>query len=161
MIEVGRGIEVEGSSTVSLDIPCRPEYLALGRLVAGALGTRQGWDEEAISDLKLAVSEVASFFMSSPEVPGPAAAEFEDDRNIAKLRLEFAVDVDEWNLTVSNPDLALRLPQDAFSDSLSERGLGLMVVRALADSVEQRDDQSEGTTFLLRKHLYPVEDPED
>ena len=55
----------------------------------------------------------------------------------------------------------LRLPESAFSDPRSERALGLTIVQALADSVEQSDDQAEGTVFRVRKHLTPFENSED
>ncbi len=150
-----------GPSSVSLDLPCRPEYLALGRLVAGSLGSQQGWDEEAITDLKLVVSEISSFFITSPDVLCAGSEYRNGGSRAAALRLGFEVKPDEWALTVCNPDLELRLPQGAFSDPLSERALGLMIVRALVDSVEQSDDQLKGTVFRLRKRLSPVQYPED
>lgn len=150
-----------GPSSVSLDVPCRPEYIALGRLVAGSLGLQQGWDEEAITDLKMVVSEMSSLFISPPDPPDPGALAEKASSQTSILRLGFDVKPDEWTLTVCNPDLGLRLSQDACSDPLSERALGLTIVRALVDTVEQSDDQTRGTVFRLSKHLSLFQDSED
>lgn len=162
MVEGDQVGEVTGPrSSVSLDVPCRPEYLSLGRLVAGSLGVQQGWDEEAITDLKVVVSEISSFFIASTENPGAPSNEQDGLPRAAVLRLGFDVGPDDWTLTVSNPDLMLRLSESAFSDPRSERALGLTIVQALADSVEQDDDQAEGTVFRVRKHVTPFENSED
>ena len=162
MVEGEQMGEVTGpTSSVSLDVPCRPEYLALGRLVAGSLGVREGWDEEAITDLKLVVTEVSSFFVAANDIPSARSDEQNGPSPAAVLRLGFDVGPDDWTFTVSNPDLMLRLPGSSFSDPRSERALGLTIVQALADSVEQSDDQAEGTVFRVRKHLTPFENSED
>jgi anti-sigma regulatory factor (Ser/Thr protein kinase) len=148
-------------SSVTLDVPCRPEYLSLGRLVAGSLGGQQGWDEEAITDLKLVVSEVSSLFITSPDSPCLHAGEQDEPAPYGVLRLEFEVGPTDWTLIVRHPDLGLRLPDGAFADPHSERALGLTIVEALVDAVEQSDDQTEGTVFRVRKHLSPFEDAED
>jgi anti-sigma regulatory factor (Ser/Thr protein kinase) len=154
--------EVTGPrSSVSLDVPCRPEYLSLGRLVAGSLGVQQGWDEEAITDLKLVVTEISSFFLAPADVPRARSNEQDDPSPAAVLRLGFDVGPDEWMLMVSNPDLMLRLPENAFSDPHSERALGLTIVQALVDSVEQSDEQAEGTVFRVRKRLTLFENSKD
>ncbi|MGI5940158.1 MAG: ATP-binding protein [Thermoleophilia bacterium] len=146
----------EATASASLIVLCRPDYLALGRLVAGALGARQGWDEEVIVDLKVVVSEVASFFLASSESPAGHPNEHGLSAGCS-LRLDFEVAPDEWTLTVTNPDLGLRIPRSAFSDPTTERALGLTVVQALADSVEHTDDEAQGTVFRLRKHISPID----
>lgn len=155
----------EFRSFASLVIPCRPEYVALGRLVAGSLGAREGWDEEDITDLKMVLSEVSSFFLAPPEFhsgeEGASTPEAPCASSNSTLRLDFETMPEDWTLTVSNPDLELRLPTGAFSDPLSERSLGLTIIRALVDSVEQTDDHDEGTVFRLRKHLSSADCHED
>ena len=46
---------------VDLEVPARPEYVRLVRLVVGALAaSRCGLDEERVADLRLAVSEACT-----------------------------------------------------------------------------------------------------
>lgn len=158
--ETEQALEANKGTSISLDIPSRPEYLSLGRLVAGRLGLQMGWEEEDIADLKLVVSEVCSFFLTSSDPVKAPSDETDVRESESSLRLSLDVTHHDWTLTVRNPDLALRLPQGAFCDPHSERSLGLTVVEAVADSVECRDDESEGTVFRLHKHLSPFEGPE-
>lgn len=156
-------VEARGTgSSVSLVIPCKPEYLALGRLVAGSLGAQQGWDKEDITDLRVVVSELSSFFIApSDELLAPRSTVPADPAAASALRLDFEVEPQAWTFVLSNPDLALRLPLETFSDPLSERSLGLTIIQALVDSVEQTDDQTDGTVFRVSKQLAAADTPED
>lgn len=162
-------VEASGTqSSVSLVIPCKPEYLALGRLVAGSLGAQQGWNDEAVTDLKLVVSELCSFFFTAQDAAHSESVSAQGGisagsgaGSCSTLQMEFEVDVDSWLLTLSNPDLALRLPAAAFADPVSEGSLGLTIIQALVDSVEQTDDQTEGTVFRVRKQLNAADTSED
>lgn len=155
-------------SSVSLVVPCKPEYSSLGRLVAGSLGTQQGWGEEAVTDFKLVVSELCSFFFTAAESVRPESANAGTQIQATHsaglppvLRMDFEVDSDSWRLTVSNPDLVLRLPSAVFADPVGEGSLGLTIIRALVDSVERTDDDKEGTVFRVHKRLSAVATSED
>ena len=52
-----------GQRPLSLTIPCKAEYIALCRLVVGALGTHEALDEESIADLKVVVTEACNCFL--------------------------------------------------------------------------------------------------
>ncbi len=56
-----------GRRPLSLTIPCKAEYVALCRLVVGALGTHEALDEELIADFKVVVTEACNCFLGDPD----------------------------------------------------------------------------------------------
>jgi anti-sigma regulatory factor (Ser/Thr protein kinase) len=50
-------------ATVELEVPPRPEYVAVVRLALASLGRLEGFDEAAVEDLRIAVSEATTSAM--------------------------------------------------------------------------------------------------
>jgi serine/threonine-protein kinase RsbW len=144
--ERNTALDTDGGSPVILTVPCRAEYVALGRLAVGAIGAREGIDEETVADLKVAVTEACACFVTC------AAAESLDDVSPV-LKIDVRIEPDTWVITVSNPDQKARIHSDSFCEPLSEGGLGLTIMRALVDLVEETDNDQEGTVFRLVKHV--------
>jgi serine/threonine-protein kinase RsbW len=144
--ERNTALDTDGGSTVTLTVPCRAEYVALGRLAVGAIGAREGIDEETVADLKVAVTEACACFVTC------ATDESLDDVSPV-LKIDFHVEPATWIITVSNPDQKARIRSDSFCEPLSEGGLGLTIMRALVDLVEETDSDQEGTVFRLVKHV--------
>jgi serine/threonine-protein kinase RsbW len=147
------GSQAGGESSISLVIPCKAEYVALCRLVAGALGARESLDEELIADLKVVVTEACTCFLGGPEgcsLPesGAGAAE-----RPPSLRMDFKVTPDVCEITVCDPDGRRRILPASLCDPMSEGGLGLTIIKALVDSVELTDSDTEGSTLRLVKRL--------
>jgi len=139
-------------ASVSLTIPCRAEYVALCRLVTGALGARETLDEELIADLKVVVTEACNCFLAeSSGCTPPKTVDATEPSPV--LRVDFHPTSDAWEITVSNPDRRRRIPPSSLCDPLSEGGLGLTIIRALVDSVEQTDSDAEGSALRLVKRL--------
>jgi serine/threonine-protein kinase RsbW len=114
----------DSTSVLTLRFPARPEYLVLGRLVLTGLSRAQPIDEDALSDLKLALTEgctnsVRHAYAGDGTVlvryelaPSEIAVEIEDDGR------GFGVDsVGE----LSDPE------------ALDEGGLGLAIIKAVSD----------------------------
>ena len=53
----------EAAPAVELQVPARPEYVAVVRLALASLGRLAGLDEAAVDDLKIAVSEATTSAM--------------------------------------------------------------------------------------------------
>jgi len=121
------------ASPVVLLIPARPEYVALSRLTIAALATRFGLDQETASDLKLAVTEACSLFISD------AAATSDDPDNI---RVEFQLGDDQWSISASGA-----VGPDGLTGGNQSVDLALVVIQALTDEVKTRQ---EGTRGWLR-----------
>lgn len=134
---------------VSLIIPGRADYLVLCRLVAGAIGGQETADEEAIADLKLIVTEACNCFLER-EPSGPQTSGIE---------VQFAPLPGGLAITVTDPERRFQLrPAQDERGGLTETGLALTIMRALADEVEQAESETGGTILRLVKRLRPVSD---
>ena len=141
-----------GQQPISLVIPCQAEYFSLCRLVAGVVGARESLDEEDIADLKLVVTEACTCFLWGPDGNPPAEAAANAIQPPCSLRVEFAVLPGEWEITISDPDHLHRIPGSGRCDSAAG-GLGLTIIRALADSVEHTCTDEQGSVIRLVKRL--------
>jgi serine/threonine-protein kinase RsbW len=146
--EKNTALRADDTSTVTLTVPCRAEYVVLGRLAVGALGAREGIDEETVADLKVAVTEACACLITR-------AGGARSGDSPAMLKIDFRVMPETWTITVSNPDQKARIRSGSVCDPLLEGGLGLTIMRALVDLVEESDDDEEGTVFRLLKHVRP------
>jgi serine/threonine-protein kinase RsbW len=114
-------------SQVRLTIPARPEYITLCRLALTGLAGLRPFSEELLADLKLALTEACS--NSVRHAYGSAEAgvvEIVYDLRPDRLVIEVT---DEG--TGFDPNAAAAAPED-----LSEGGLGIAIIRAIADDVE-------------------------
>ncbi len=158
---------VGGQRPLSLTIPCKAEYVALCRLVVGALGTQETLDEESIADLKVVVTEACNCFLGdvngcASSDPGERAGEAgaRGAREGAEgpapsLRMDFYLLPEAWEITVSDPDRRHRISPSSLCDPMSGGGLGLTIIRALVDSMEQTDSEEEGSVIRLAKRMPP------
>ena len=141
-----------GQQPISLVIPCQAEYFSLCRLVAGVVGARESLDEEDIADLKLVVTEACTCFLWGPDGNPPGEAASSVIQPPCSLQIEFAVLPAEWEITISDPDCRHRIPGAGGCDS-EAGGLGLTIIRALADSVEHTCTDEQGSVIRLVKRL--------
>jgi hypothetical protein len=168
------------SSPVSLVIPCRAEYVALCRLVAGALGVRDDLDEEVVSDIKVIVTEACNCFLAMARAgsvkgaascgpldtgePGEASRETTagggaddgDGRQApgCSIRLDFDSRPEAFVISVLYPERRPLVSWLEACDPMSEAGLGLTILRSLTDEMVELDSEAEGGTVLrLTKRL--------
>jgi hypothetical protein len=137
------------SSSVSLVIPCRPEYVALCRLVAGSLGARDRLDEEAISDIKVIVTEACNCFLAM----APRGNAGRGDAPGCSIRMDFDSQPDAFVVSVVYPERRALISWLEGCDSMSEAGLGLTILKSLADEMVEVDADAEGTVLRLTKLL--------
>lgn len=136
-------------SPVSLVIPCRLEYVALCRLVAGALGVRDSLDEEVVADLKVIVTEACNCFLAvacgDPSSAGEATR--------CSIRMDFLSRPDAFVISVLYPERRGLVGWLEKCDPMSEAGLGLTILKALTDEMVELDTDAEGTILRLTKRL--------
>ncbi len=115
--------------TVRLTIPAKPEYITLSRLALSGLARVRALPEETLADLKLALTEACSNSVrhAYDGGEGHVAISFElrDDR----LVVEVADDGTGFDAEAA----ATNGDADA---ELSEGGLGIAIIRSIADEVE-------------------------
>ncbi|MDX6438930.1 MAG: serine/threonine-protein kinase RsbW [Gaiellaceae bacterium] len=119
--------DADGGRLVRLTIPAKPEYITLSRLALSGLSRVRALPDDTLADLKLALTEACSNSVRHAygEDEGHVDISFElrDDR----LIVEVADDGSgfEPDVAGSNGD-----------DELSEGGLGIAIIRSIADEVE-------------------------
>jgi serine/threonine-protein kinase RsbW len=142
---------------VELEIPARPEYLALARLlVAAAVASDPLFPEDRLDDLRLAVSEACTNAM---EAQARAAAERAGTNGAGvgsepiQIRCQLGVEQVEVEVTDHgqgfDPEALAEHPPVTDPTRLDyERGLGIPLIRILTDEVEFRPSPS-GTTVRM------------
>jgi serine/threonine-protein kinase RsbW len=119
---------IDESRTVRLTIPAKPEYITLSRLALSGLARVRPLAEETLADLKLALTEACSNSVrhAYDEKGGHVSISFElrDDRLIVEV-VDDGAGFEPAAAGV-NGDTA----------ELSEGGLGIAIIRSIADEVE-------------------------
>lgn len=140
---------------VELEIPARPEYVALARmLVSSVAGSRRALGDDRIDDLKLAVSEACT---NAIEAHGAIDAEErvlvlceEDDDRLV-------VQIDDRG-SGFDPALLPEHPPVTDPERLNyERGLGIPLIRTLVDEVDFQPSQA-GTSVRMVMFCEPAAD---
>jgi serine/threonine-protein kinase RsbW len=137
---------------LSLVIPGRPEYVALCRLVAGAVGARDSLDEEFTADLKVLVTEACNCLLARDGSADPSAS-----GGLVATGHPIRMDIDSRSdavvISVFSPEHRSLIAWLESSPPTSEVGLGLTIMRALSDEMDERDAQPAGTVLSLTKRL--------
>jgi serine/threonine-protein kinase RsbW len=119
----------DGSRAVTLRIPAKPEYITLCRLALTGLAQLREIADDVMADLKLALTEAVSNSVRHAYGPGgdghvEVTYELQPDR----LAIEIVDDGDGFD-----PDEA---PSFGGGDELSEGGLGIAIIRTIADEFD-------------------------
>lgn len=117
----------DGGRMVRLTIPAKPEYITLSRLALSGLSRVRAFPDDTLADLKLALTEACSNSVRHAYADGEGHVDicFEllDDR----LIVEVADDGSGFTPAIVGEE----------GDSeLSEGGLGIAIIRSIADEVE-------------------------
>ncbi len=133
---------------VRLDIPARPEYVVLGRLaLSGFLRRRAGFSDDAVADLKLALTEACSNSVRH-------AYDHEDGKVHLEFRMgEGCVVVSIRDEGAGFHDDAAECPDCQLVEGLPavEGGLGISIIRAVVDEFDLQRPSGGGTVLVLTK----------
>jgi len=121
--------------SVTLAIPAKPDYVVLARLALSAVCRLSPLAPEEVADLKLAITEAATYIMG-----GERRMSARDEEAAARLEFTFDLGGDSLVLSVSGTELP------TVSDE--ERELSIALIRATVDAHEYADG-----TMRLTKHL--------
>jgi serine/threonine-protein kinase RsbW len=131
---------------VELEIPARPEYIALARLVVSAFAAGLGTlADERIDDLKVAVSEACT---NAVEAHGAIATDERVTVRCVALDDGLEVTIADRGGGFDPAGLASHPPATDPERLRFERGLGIPLIRSLADEVEFRSS-SAGTLVRI------------
>jgi len=132
---------------VKLDIPARPEYVVLGRLALSGLLRSRGFSDDAVADLKLALTEACSNSVrhayDHDDGQVHIAFTLHDDRVIIQIRDEGAGFHED---DADCPDCRA-VPEI----TLGEGGMGISIIRAVVDEFSLEWPPEGGTMLVLTK----------
>jgi serine/threonine-protein kinase RsbW len=119
------------SRTVRLTIPAKPEYITLTRLALTGLARVRPLSEDTLADLKLALTEACS--NSVRHAYGEAGGHVEISFELSHDRLVVEVADEGAGFDAAGAAGAAPGRDDG---ELAEGGLGIAIIRSIADEVE-------------------------
>ena len=131
---------------VRLTIPAKAEFIGLGRLALTGLARAYGrtLSDEELADLKLALTEACTNSVRHAYDDGEGSVEIQYELHPDKLVVVVADDGDGFELTPLAP---------AVGEDLVEGGLGIAIIRALADELEISGREQGGSRLRFVKRL--------
>src|SRR5215203_6552354 len=111
-----------GSPTVRLTIPAKAEYITLVRLALSGLSRLRPLSEEALGDLKLAVTEACTNSVRHGYGDGEGTVEILYELQPDRLVVEVLDDGPGFDASGDRP-----------SENLAEGGLGIAIIKAVSD----------------------------
>jgi serine/threonine-protein kinase RsbW len=118
---------VAAGRAIRLAIPARPEYISLCRLALTGLSHVRKLSEETLADLKLALTEACSNSVRHAYPEGEGVVEVSYSLAPDRIVIEVSDNGEGF-------DLADRSAAEV--DQLTEGGLGIAIIRAIADEFE-------------------------
>ncbi len=111
---------------VRLRIPAKPEYITLCRLALTGISRLRPFGDETLADLKLALTEACSNSVRHAYDNGDGSVDIRYELHSDRLVIEVTDEGEGFD-----PD-----DSDGAPEELSEGGLGIAIIRAIADEVE-------------------------
>jgi serine/threonine-protein kinase RsbW len=140
------GEELEGMRTVRLRVPARAEYIALARLALSGLADIVTLPEELLADLKLALTEAVSNSVRHAYADGSGFVSIVYELSGAALAVEVVDDGKGFD-----PER----PPTLEGEELTEGGLGIAIIRTIADEFElQSSPGVRGSRLRFVKRLH-------
>lgn len=121
------GEQLEGMRTVRLRVPARAEYIALARLALSGLADIVALPEELLADLKLALTEAVSNSVRHAYVGEGGFVSIAYELSGGALAVEVVDDGKGFD-----PER----PPALEGEELTEGGLGIAIIRTIADEFE-------------------------
>lgn len=133
------------NGVVRLTFPAKPDYLLLARLALAGLARSLPLDEEAIADLKLAVTEACGNAVRHAYGSGDG-----------RVSVAYVVFDDRLDMIVEDQGTGLAAPisPEAEFDELAESGMGIAIISAIVDELEVREGvDGHGTAVRMTKRF--------
>jgi serine/threonine-protein kinase RsbW len=134
--------DADESRTVRLTIPAKPEYITLSRLALTGLSRVRPLADDTLADLKLALTEACSNSVRHAYGEAGGHVEISFELRPDRLVVEVADDGSGFDAADVGRDV------DSEED-LTEGGLGIAIIRSIADEVDIAD-RSDGRGSRLR-----------
>ena len=144
--KTSRDAAADGSHVVRLNMPAKPEYITLSRLALTGLARLRPLSDELLADLKLALTEATSNAVRHAYPGGGGQVDIVYELRGDVLTIEVT---DEGEGFDHDDETALDGSRD-----LTEGGLGIAIIRAIADElVLSKGSQGRGSRLRFVKTL--------
>jgi serine/threonine-protein kinase RsbW len=117
----------DGGRLVRLTIPAKPEYITLSRLALSGLSRVRALPDDTLADLKLALTEACS---------NSVRHAYGDDEGRVDISFELRDDRLIVEVADDGSGFEPAAPGKNGDEELSEGGLGIAIIRSIADEVE-------------------------
>ena len=136
----------DGARAITLRVPAKPEYVALCRLALTGLSQLRAVNDDTLADLKLALTEAVSNSVRHAYGPnGDGHVDVTYELMPDRLGIEVADDGHGFDPDETPP----------FDAEVSEGGLGIAIIRAIADEFEITSTPGErGSRLRFAKFFY-------
>lgn len=142
------GEELEGMRTVRLRVPARAEYVALARLALSGLADILALPEELVADLKLALTEAVS---------NSVRHAYADGGGFVSIAYELRGDALAVEVVDDGKGFDPERPPPLEGEELTEGGLGISIIRTIADEFELHSQPGvRGSRLRFVKRLQPA-----
>jgi len=132
-------------TTVRLTIPARAEYITLCRLALTGIARLRPLSDETLADLKLALTEAAS---------NSVRHAYSGDDHAGVVEISYELRPDRLVIEVTDEGEGFDPAESKGPpEELSEGGLGIAIIEALADEFEIRERAEGGSSLRFVKHL--------
>lgn len=135
-----------GPPTVRLTIPAKAEYVTLVRLALSGLSQSRELSDETLNDLKLAVTEACSNSVRHAYADGREGS----------VEVVYELHPDRVVVEVCDDGAGFSVPEPVLGaeHALNEGGLGIAIIRELADELELGPrDGGQGSRLRLVKFI--------
>jgi serine/threonine-protein kinase RsbW len=131
--------------SVRLTIPAKAEYITLGRLALTAIARVRPFSDETLSDLKLALTEACT---------NSVRHAYEEGRT-GVVEILYQLEPDRLVVEIADDGAGFKPDEIAAGGNgdLSEGGLGIAIIRAVADEVEIGERETGGSRLRFVKLL--------
>jgi serine/threonine-protein kinase RsbW len=130
-------------TSIRLTIPAKAEYIALGRLALTGIARFRPLTAEALGDLKLALTEACT-----------NSVKHAYDESGGRVGITYELYADRLEVEVVDDGEGFQQhPAAAGGDGIGESGLGLAIIKAVADDVEIGDRDGGGASLRFVKRI--------
>ncbi len=131
-------------TVIELEIPAKPRYVGVARLITSSLARMQNFREEAIDDLKIAISELCTNAIIHTSNQGEVSP--------VVVRYTTGGDFIQVEVQDNGPGFDAACVGRLREDGLVEKGFGIPLIKSLVDEFFCDSDPDSGTCIRIIKY---------
>jgi serine/threonine-protein kinase RsbW len=132
---------MEKNSLMEISIPNKPEFLRVVRLLVSGYASRWPFSVDEVENIKVAVSEACN---SAIQTAGESESEEYIKIKCWQEKKQLIFEVKDKISTGDSADGEIEL---------EERGLGMLLIRTLMDSVDIKSKPGKGSKIIMKKYI--------